>query len=57
MRRADWAFLVPLLLVGIVTTAGARQRAPSLRDVRHAIESASSSCRLEVEEELHMGPT
>ena len=45
------------LLVAVTPAAGARERPPSLRDVRRAMESPPSSCRLEVDEELRFGRT
>lgn len=55
--RSAAAAVVACLVVTTGATAGARDRAPSLADIRHTFESSSPSCRLDVEEELILGRT
>ena len=55
-RSAVVAFVVALV-VAAGGTAHARESAPSVTDLRHAIESSSPSCRLDVDEELSLGRT
>lgn len=57
MTRKGLAALGVCLVVGTTTAAGARDRAPSLADIRHSIESSSPTCRLDVDEELTLGRT
>jgi hypothetical protein len=45
-----------VLAIALCATADARERSPSLRDLRRAVESTATPCRLAVDEELSLGP-
>jgi hypothetical protein len=45
------------LVLALTAPAAARDRMPSIRDLRSSLESTDPTCDLEVEEELRLGPT
>ncbi len=49
------AVVVATLVAATATTARARDRTPSVADIRDTIESASPACRLDVDDELVLG--
>lgn len=57
ITRTALAVIVASWVVLPGTTVGARERAPSVADIRHQVESSSTSCRLDVDEELTFGRT